>query len=244
VFFTTLDRDHPRQQDLQSLIKANPGMGFRPMPDVDSTLIRFEQGKPSSYKIYTDHIQAFLEQYENEAQESEDFIDCAKLKEEDRRKDKVCRFNIDDLGDECTWQKDYGYDEGTPCVLLKLNKVYGWEPVLYDNETRHGSDNANGAPIPDEIDLSDKDITVTCEGENPADVENMGPIEFFPPTGYPIQYYPYLNQRGYRQPLIFAKFKKPKNGVIMQIWCKAWAKNILHHRNDKAGSVHFEMLID
>ena len=31
------------------------------MPDYESTLIRFEQGKPSSYKAYTDHIQAFLQ---------------------------------------------------------------------------------------------------------------------------------------------------------------------------------------
>ena len=36
---------------------------------------------------------------------------------------QVCRFNVDDLGAECTWQKDYGFDEGTPCLLLKLNKV-------------------------------------------------------------------------------------------------------------------------
>ncbi len=36
---------------------------------------------------------------------------------------QVCRFNVDDLGAECTWQKDYGFDEGTPCILLKLNKV-------------------------------------------------------------------------------------------------------------------------
>ena len=31
------------------------------MPNIKSTLIRFEQGKPESYKIYTDHIQAYLE---------------------------------------------------------------------------------------------------------------------------------------------------------------------------------------
>ena len=36
----------------------------------------------------------------------------------------------------------------------------------------------------------------------------MGPVEFYPKEGLPIQYYPYLNQRGYRQPVIFAKFRK------------------------------------
>ena len=34
---------------------------MRPMPDRWTKLIRFEQGIPSTYKIYTDHIQAFLD---------------------------------------------------------------------------------------------------------------------------------------------------------------------------------------
>ena len=37
------------------------GMMMRPMPDVWTKLIRFEQGIRSTYKIYTDHIQAFLD---------------------------------------------------------------------------------------------------------------------------------------------------------------------------------------
>ena len=37
------------------------GMMMRPMPDRWTKLIRFEQGIPSTYKIYTDHIQAFLD---------------------------------------------------------------------------------------------------------------------------------------------------------------------------------------
>jgi len=78
-------------------------------------------------------VQAYLLQYENQAQESEAFIDCTNLAEEDRNKEKACRFQIDSLGPDCVWQRDYGYDEGKPCVLLKLNKIFNWEPVLYDN---------------------------------------------------------------------------------------------------------------
>ena len=36
---------------------------------------------------------------------------------------QVCKFNLDTLGPECNWQNDFGYDEGKPCVLLKVNKV-------------------------------------------------------------------------------------------------------------------------
>jgi len=72
----------------------------------------------------------------------------------------------------------------------------------------------------------------------------MGEVAFYPPNGLPFYYYPYLNQEGYRQPLVFAQFKRPKNGVLIQIWCKAWASNLYHSKNDRAGSVHFELLVD
>ena len=35
-------------------------MGFRPQPDFERTLIRFEQGKPSSYNVYKEHLQTYL----------------------------------------------------------------------------------------------------------------------------------------------------------------------------------------
>ena len=42
---------------------------------------------------------------------------------------KVCQFNVTDAtGGFCTPEKDYGYYEGRPCVLLKMNKA---RKVLY-----------------------------------------------------------------------------------------------------------------
>jgi len=32
--------------------------------------------------------------------------------------------------------------------------------------------------------------------------------------------------------------------VYCQIWCKLWVSNIKHHKNDKAGSIHFELMAD
>ena len=45
----------------------------------------------------------------------------------------------------------------------------------------------------------------------------MGPIQFWPENGFNIKYYPYIHQEGYRQPLVMIKFKKPKNGVLIQV---------------------------
>ena len=36
------------------------GMTMRPVADFESSLIRFEQGKPHSYKPFTDHMQTLL----------------------------------------------------------------------------------------------------------------------------------------------------------------------------------------
>jgi len=33
----------------------------------------------------------------------------------------------------CVTQRNFEYDRGHPCVLLKLNKIYDWEPITYQN---------------------------------------------------------------------------------------------------------------
>ncbi|ESO02475.1 hypothetical protein HELRODRAFT_184992 [Helobdella robusta] len=231
-----VDKNHPRTQAWDTLLMEWPSLAIRPMPDYRTSMIRFVQGQPSSYKPFADHIQAFLLHYENAAQESEALIDCSNLgNDQNRNKFKACRFVIDTLGQNCTWQRDYGYDEGKPCVLLKLTKIFGWEPPAFGfNET-----------VPELGDRFSPDtIGVTCEGENPIDQENIGPLAYYPPKGFPKYYYPYLNQEGYRAPLVMVQFLKPTNGIVINVWCKAWIKDLVHHRYDNLGSIHFEMLID
>ena len=36
---------------------------------------------------------------------------------------------------ECTKPEKFGMYHGRPCVMVKLNKVYGWEPEPYYNIT-------------------------------------------------------------------------------------------------------------
>jgi hypothetical protein len=33
---------------------------------------------------------------------------------------------------DCTLERNYGYKEGKPCILLKLNRIYGWKPEPYN----------------------------------------------------------------------------------------------------------------
>jgi len=50
-------------------------------------------------------------------------------------------------------------------------------------------------------------VWVDCRGENPADVENMGEIEYFPSSrGFPSFYFPFKNQVNYCFSSICFKF--------------------------------------
>jgi len=54
-------------------------------------------------------------------------------------------------------------------------------------------------------------IWFSCEGENPADIENMGKITYYPYPGVADFYFPYKNQRGYLSPAVFVNFENPKS---------------------------------
>lgn len=109
---------------------------------------------------------------------------------------------------------------------------------------------------------------MSCEGENPADQENIGPVNYLPIRGFPGYFYPYQNSEGYLSPLVAVHFQRPKReysiwqaivihmtfmiisisyllgGIIINVECKAWARNIHHDRKERIGSVHYELLID
>lgn len=116
-------------------------------------------------------------------------------------------------------------------------------------------------------------VWVSCSGENPADVENMGAIQYIPRRGFPGYYFPFTNTPGYLSPLVAVFFERPKckfyicvyarrwvaskknwrrarrdywflDGVLINIECKAWAHNIIHDRFERRGSVHFELMVD
>ena len=40
----------------------------------------------------------------------------------------------------CTRKKKFGYRDGNPCILLKLNRIFGWEPEPYLEEKNFPND--------------------------------------------------------------------------------------------------------
>lgn len=53
-------------------------------------------------------------------------------------------------------------------------------------------------------------VFVTCQGVNPADIENIGPLSFFPSPSYPSYYFPWNGQDDYLEPIIAVYFGNPK----------------------------------
>ena len=165
-------------------------------------------------------------------------------------------------------QAALGYDDGTPCIILKLNKMYGWlpkpiicpPPVITNQNVTEQKDcdgltrsemewfqtvGRPGVPLHDLF--NGYHIPVTCQGQHDPDQENLHTIHWEPREfhgSFPTFFYPYLNQRGYLAPLVAAKFNVSR-AVLLMIRCRAWAKNV--HNIDVAsreGAVHFELMVD
>lgn len=254
IFYQTLDSAKPKwDNETGSIIGNNPGIGFRPKPPqkrVESTLIWFKRNEENDYSYWVANIEDFLKPYEGVKDTSgENFATCDYNKPPG--KNKFCQFEITKLGDLCTKEQKFGYDNGYPCVVIKMNKVYGWSPEVYTNAS------ALPKAMPDQVKTAIQDnfadsngtinkqnVWFSCEGENPADKENIGPIDYYPHPGFPYYYFPYTNVPGYLSPLVAVRFKKPLAGVLINIECKIWAKNVKNDRANRYGSVHFELMMD
>lgn len=44
---------------------------------------------------------------------------------------KVCDVNIKDFK-KCTQENNYSYHKSSPCVFIKMNRIYGWVPEYYN----------------------------------------------------------------------------------------------------------------
>jgi len=248
IFYQTIDQRVPKWELGESRIGTNPGLGFRPRPrdsNVESTLIWFKQSEndKSNWKYWSDNLKEFLTPYRKSSNEDVDrgaHVDQCIGTNGTSDADKFCFFDVKQISNNCSEDLDYGFRRGDPCVLIKLNRIYNWRPVAYTREDLEGKD----IPSLVKTGYQDNMVYITCEGENAADKENIGPVNYYPKSGIDFKYFPFRNQPGYLSPFVFVHFMKPTPGVLINIECKAWAKNIKHDRMDREGSVHFELLID
>ena len=117
----------------------------------------------------------------------------------------------------------------TNLLFYSLLQIYGWEPETY-NHTKLPADMPDDIKnwvATSEIPAKDKDgmVWFSCEGENPADIENIGDIDWYPKPGVPQYFFPYKNQDGYLSPAVFAHFKNPKRMHFFSIYYRGSSIN-------------------
>ncbi|XP_014253434.1 sodium/potassium-transporting ATPase subunit beta-2-like [Cimex lectularius] len=247
----TLDEKYPTWQLDDSLIGSNPGLGFRPMPpNIDEgSLIWYMPSNKSTVDFWVNSIDGFLKEYREPPRTK----GVRQVCDYDRpaTPGKVCDVDVNNIiWQKCTQTEKYGYISSSPCIFLKLNRIFGWEPVFYNDTNDLPQD------MPDDLKdyikkvAIDKEklntIWVSCHGEGPFDNENVGPIDYYPQPGFPGYYYPFQNQEGYLSPLVAVHFKNPAMHSLINIECRIWAKNAFYRKNpkDREGAVHFEILLD
>ncbi|KAF6730724.1 Sodium/potassium-transporting ATPase subunit beta-3 [Oryzias melastigma] len=124
VLLFTLDDYVPRYRDRV----PTPGLVIRP----NSLDISFNKSDPQKYAQYVQHLEKFLERYNDSAQSKNEECVSGSFYLQDGPKEmarKACPFKRASLS-FCSGLSDtnYGYHEGKPCVILKMNRIIGLKP--------------------------------------------------------------------------------------------------------------------
>ncbi|XP_065131805.1 sodium/potassium-transporting ATPase subunit beta-2a [Paramisgurnus dabryanus] len=228
VMLLTLDDYHPTWQDRL----ATPGMMIRPRGEALEIIYNVDQTE--SWDKYIQALDNFLEPYNNSQQVMNNdactpdkyFIqeDSGEVRNNPKRS---CQFNRTMLGN-CSGLTDrtYGYEEGQPCVLIKLNRVIGMLPGK-DGQTPY----------------------VSC-GAKKEDSDSIHEIAFFPTNGtFNLMYYPYYGKKAqvnYSQPLVAVKFLNISMNTDVDVECKINSNTITQfsERDKFAGRITFKLRIN
>ncbi|CAF1151442.1 unnamed protein product [Adineta steineri] len=247
IFMAFTPRDHPRYTTDESRMETRsnplaPGLGFRPQPDVDKNLIFLDKTSDNEGKSpYAESLDQYLQIYywkQGERKATNEDGD------EEGDTSTVQEFNIANPGG-CVSGNDYGYKNGRPCVLVKMNKIVGFEPIPGYAPGEKG--NSTCGPKPSEI-------AVHCQGEYPADVDNMGPITYMSEKGQDrkcgsldTKWFPYHGKSDrknvYQAPYIWVQFEQPKPNVLINVICRVYGQNIHYDKKTGRALTRFQIYV-
>lgn len=242
--FASLSDTEPTWTLDRSLIGTNPGLGFRPISDrtEEGSLIWYNMTNQTEITKWVHLVDKFLEPYQN-AQTGKNYVNCDF--DQPPAEGKVCITDISKIMGNCNKEQAYGYNSSAPCIFLKLNRIFGWEPKYYtkplDDMPQDLKNHINNISSQEEK----KQIWVSCEGVDDVDKEHIESFNYFP-RGFASYYYPYKNYPNYISPIIAVQPVNISPNVIVSIECRAWAENIIYRGGslNRAGSVQFEVQVD
>ncbi|XP_056410202.1 sodium/potassium-transporting ATPase subunit beta-2-like [Hyla sarda] len=237
VMLQTIDDYHPKYADRL----ANPGLMIRPNVGTMDIEVSMKSNGSDSWQKYVDGLNTVLQDYNKTVQEVRGIV-CPSgsyfLQTDAGNDKKACQFLRDSLGD-CSGINDttYGYSSGTPCVLIKINKVINFLPV----------------PVKEN---SNSSVTISCAGKNFVSDQSLGAIQYYPALSknnslgaIDLMYFPYYGnraQKNYTQPFVAVKFINATRDVVHNVECRIQAANIINSDSqDKfQGRVMFTLRIN
>ncbi|GAA47279.1 protein ATP1B4 [Clonorchis sinensis] len=227
-----LDANRPTLTGVHSALYHEPGLSIVPIVDTRQTLIAYRNGYPETYATYLNALVAFVHPYDIRVHVQDTNYECilsggnASI-QQNRRQDlmtSACFFDLK-WSYRCNVNRQFGYDDSSPCVILTLNRIYGWLPSSSDG------------------------VQVCCQGASPNDEDLLGTLCFYDAFihdeggctrrcgTFPHQYYPYLNQNSYQSPLVFLEIRYPRKNVLIRIQCEL-------NNTPNRSPITFELLID
>ncbi|XP_012681786.2 sodium/potassium-transporting ATPase subunit beta-3a isoform X1 [Clupea harengus] len=215
VMLLTLEDHVPKYNDRV----PSPGLVIRPK----SLDIVYNRSDPANYGQYIRHLDTFLQRYNDSEQASNELCLAGEFYDQDAEaQKKACQFRRSTLR-ICSGISDpnYGYSEGKPCILVKMNRIIGLKP--------------QGEPY----------VNCTAKRDSPLSVQ------YFPAAArIDKMYFPYYGKKvheKYVQPLVAVKLLLTKEDYNKEITveCRVEGSNLRNNdeRDKFLGRVTFRVLV-
>ncbi|KAJ8980652.1 hypothetical protein NQ317_017578 [Molorchus minor] len=244
VLFSSLDPRIPTWILDKSLIGDNPGLGYRPMPIAKrvGTTIQYNLNDQDSINHWVDVLDEFLVPYKDN-QSKYNFVNCDF--DNFPGEGDVCTFTMDTATvGNCVKDKKYGYTTTSPCVFLKLNRIFSWIPEYYSQALDEMPDDLQEHIKSLKTQRERHQVWVTCKELGKGDGSHLKGFTYSP-RGFPQYYYPYRNYQNYLSPIVAVEILELESNISVRIECRAWARNIRYHGGvNREGSVAFEIQVD
>ncbi|CAK8672290.1 sodium/potassium-transporting ATPase subunit beta-3-like [Clavelina lepadiformis] len=248
-----------------------PGLTIQPRLPSKEALnsdIRFTASNPDSYAQYTTQLREFLKQYDTQNDTQYFLPSCTNGKVQNYQNfaegdiARSCPFNTADLG-PCG-SGEFGYDEGKPCIYVKVNRIINWYPVGFTDLTAQQAtynDVSRAPSLTDVLKVTGRPydpyrMYISCYGWSDEDQINLNGessavstnTKYYPAdNGIPFMYYPYygkLRQPEFVTPVVAVQFTNVMRGQEIMVACKAYARNIEDDERMGIGYYSFSMKIN